>query len=135
PAGTGAITGDDAADGVDSAATAPAPSGANTADYHTPAPPPVRARPAAPRRVGAYEILGELGRGAMGVVYRARHVQLNRPAAVKMILAGDHAGASARARFLTEAEAVARLQHPHIVQIYEIGDENGRPSFALAYVE
>src|SRR5947209_9545599 len=66
--------------------------------------------------ISGYEIVGELGRGGMGVVYRARQVQLNRPCALKMILAGAHANAEATVRFLAEAEAVARVQHPNVVQ-------------------
>ena len=84
--------------------------------------------------IAGYEILGELGRGGMGVVYRARQVRLNRPCALKMILAGAHAGAEAAARFLAEAEAVARLQHPNIVQIHHIGEADGLPFFELEYV-
>jgi serine/threonine protein kinase/tetratricopeptide (TPR) repeat protein len=84
--------------------------------------------------VDGYEVLGELGRGAMGVVYEARQLRLNRPVALKMILAGPHAGRRERVRFETEARAVARLQHPHIVQIHEIGEQDGRPYVSLELV-
>jgi WD40 repeat protein len=83
--------------------------------------------------VPGYEIVAELGRGGMGVVYQALHLQLNRLVALKMILAGGHAGEDELARFRTEAEAIARLQHPHIVQIYEVGEQNGLPYFALEF--
>jgi serine/threonine-protein kinase len=85
--------------------------------------------------VAGYEILGVLGRGAMGVVYKARQPGLKRLVALKMILAGEHAGDRELARFRTEAEAVAQLQHPSIVQIYEVGDQDGRPFFSLEYVD
>jgi serine/threonine protein kinase len=100
-------------------------------------PPPEPAGPALPRlpTVPGYEILGELGRGGMGVVYMARQLRLKRVVALKMILAGLHAGVDAVARFRTEAEAVARLQHPHFVQIYEVGEADGRPYCALEYVD
>jgi serine/threonine-protein kinase len=88
-----------------------------------------------PESVPGYEILEELGRGGMGVVYHARQVKLNRPVALKMVLSGAYAGAADVARFTTEAKAVARLLHPHIVQIYEIGEPAGRPFFSLEYVE
>jgi WD40 repeat protein len=83
--------------------------------------------------VPGYELLSELGRGGMGVVYQARQTALGRTVALKMVLHADHAGADARARFRTEAEAVARLQHPHIVQVFEVGEHNGLPYFSLEY--
>jgi WD40 repeat protein len=85
--------------------------------------------------VQGYELLDELGRGGMGVVYKARQIKLNRLVALKMILAGGHAGEPELARFRTEAEAVARLQHPNIVQIYEVGEADGRPFFSLEFVD
>jgi tetratricopeptide (TPR) repeat protein/tRNA A-37 threonylcarbamoyl transferase component Bud32 len=91
-----------------------------------------KARPAA---VAGYEILGVLGRGGMGVVYKARHIKLNRLVALKMVLAGAHAAPQALQRFRTEAEAVAHLQHPNIVQIYEIGEQDGLPFFSLEYLD
>jgi predicted Ser/Thr protein kinase len=87
------------------------------------------------RAVAGYEVLGELGRGAAGVVYKARQVALNRVVALKMILAGAHAGAEERARFRAEAEAVAQLQHPNIVQVYDVGECDGLPFFSLEFVE
>jgi tetratricopeptide (TPR) repeat protein len=85
--------------------------------------------------VPGYEILGELGRGGMGVVYKAMHLPLKRLVALKMILAGAHAGPEHLSRFQTEAEAAARLQHPNIVQIYEVGEHQGRPYFSLEFVQ
>src|SRR5262245_8359433 len=100
--------------------------GAKTADVS----PPESLRDAVP----GYEILKELGRGGMGVVYLARDRQLNRPVALKMILSGEHASPTERDRFRREAEAVAALQHPNIVQIYDIGEAQGRPFLAFEYV-
>lgn len=84
--------------------------------------------------VPGYEIERELGRGGMGVVYQATQTDLNRRVALKMILSGEHASATERDRFLTEAKAVAALQHPGIVQIFEIGEVEGRPYIAFEYI-
>src|SRR5262249_11951014 len=88
-----------------------------------------------PPKIPGFEILDEVGRGGMGVVYRAREVRLNRIVALKLILAGAHASPEMCIRFLNEAELVARLRHPNIVQVYSMGDHAGRPYLALEYVE
>jgi eukaryotic-like serine/threonine-protein kinase len=93
---------------------------------------------AAPQQVGDYQILDELGRGGMGVVYKARHLQLSRIVALKMLLGGSFVTIEERARFQIEAEAVARLRHPNIVQIYEVGEHDvgsglSRPYFTLEF--
>ncbi len=85
--------------------------------------------------VPGYEILGELGRGGMAVVYQARQLQPNRIVALKMIRAIEHAGPTERLRFQIETEAVARLQHPHIVQLYEVGEVRGQPFFSLEFCD
>src|SRR5262245_41537192 len=85
-----------------------------------PAEPPLPAIP-------GYVIEGELGRGGMGVVYRARQLKASRLVALKMILQSKHASVQEQVRFQIEAEAVAHLQHPHIVQLYEVGEHDGLP--------
>src|SRR5207237_1532631 len=94
--------------------------------------PPAPAPP--PASVPGYELLAELGRGGMGVVYKARHLGLNRVVALKMILTGCQTGPAHLARFRAEAEAVARLQHPNIVPVHDVGEQDGRPYFSLALV-
>src|SRR5262249_49095898 len=87
-----------------------------------------------PPTLPGYEILGELGRGGMGVVYKARQVGLNRLVALKVLLGGSHASPEEQVRFRAEASAIARLQHPNIVQIYDTGTHDGMPFFALEYI-
>jgi serine/threonine-protein kinase len=86
-------------------------------------------------QIPGYEVEAVLGRGGMGVVYKARHLRLNRPVALKMLLAGAYAGPPERERFLREAEAVAGLRHANIVQVHDMGEHDGRPFFTMEYVE
>src|SRR5437870_7083801 len=90
--------------------------------------------PVAALHIGAYEVLDVLGRGGMGIVYRARHRTLGHEVALKMILPVGHAGEHEKARFLLEATAVARLRHPGIVRLLEHGYDDGKPFFALELV-
>src|SRR5262245_31929705 len=85
--------------------------------------------------IPGYETLSELGRGGIGVVYLARQRSLNRLVALKVLRSGPHANAEERERFHHEAEAVARLRHPSIVNVYEVGEHENIPFLALEYVE
>jgi eukaryotic-like serine/threonine-protein kinase len=84
--------------------------------------------------IPGFEIRSELGRGGMGVVYKARQIGLNRLCALKIILPGEHHSAESRTRFLAEAETIAKLRHPNIVQIYSLGNHSGMPYLELEYV-
>lgn len=84
--------------------------------------------------IPGYRVLELIGRGGMGVIYRAMQKHLHRPVALKMILAGTHASPESRLRFMAEAEVIARLQHPGIVLVHEFGTYQGNPYFALEYL-
>jgi serine/threonine-protein kinase len=93
------------------------------------------AGPPVGKRIGPYLVLAGIGQGGMGVVYRARQLPVDRLVALKMLRGGAFAGGPALARFLTEGKAVARLQHPNVVQIHEFGEHEGLPYFSMELVE
>src|SRR5262249_32180174 len=112
----------------------PAPAGATETTGGDPAPPRPPRGPQV-RQFSDYVLQKELGRGGMGVVYQAQQVSLHRPVALKMIKAGVLADDAELRRFQNEAEAVARLDHPAIVPVYEIGEHDGQRYFSMKLVE
>jgi len=109
-------------DATTSAVPPTLPSDISTANEHRP-------------EIPGYELLEPLGEGGMGVVYKARQIGLNRIVALKMVLGGDEAKANQLIRFLAEAEAVASIKHPNVVQVFEYGNAAGRPFLAMEYLD
>jgi serine/threonine-protein kinase len=87
------------------------------------------------RQIGDYEIIAELGRGGMGVVFKARQLSLNRLVAIKMVIAQTFTNEEESLRFRREAELIAALNHPNIVSIYEVGEFEGHSFYSMEYIE
>src|SRR4051812_14180098 len=88
-----------------------------------------------PRALGRYQLLGRLGRGGMGAVFRAHDTQLDRVVALKVPFLGGGEDEAARQRFFREARAAAALHHPNICPVFDVGEVDGRPYLTMAYVE
>ena len=106
-----------------------------TIDFHVESTESLRAERESVSAIGKYEVIDELGRGGMGVVYRAIDTELKRHVALKVIIAGDHSSKTQRERFRHEAKTIARLKHSGIVQIYEVSESDGQPFLALELVD
>jgi serine/threonine protein kinase len=113
----------------------PLPSDSTETAHAEPPPPPAEAARGVLPEVPGYDVLEVLGRGGMGVVYKARHRQLGRLVALKMISAGAHAPEADLSRFRTEAQAIATIRHPNIVQIFDVDEHQGLPYFSLEYCD
>jgi WD40 repeat protein len=115
--------------------TATAGTGTSNSSPDPAIPPPVGMPPLPPPQIDGYELLEVLGNGGMGVVWKARQIGAERVVALKMIRDSALAGPDDLARFRVEARASAGLQHPNVAQVYEVGEQNGQPYFALEYID